>query len=61
MASAAKYFLPPEQKKDLAKADKAQYLLPLADAFVKNKIVTLLEGADKGNLNRNDVRKEGTF
>ena len=61
MASAAKYFLPAEIKKDLAKADKAQYLSPLADAFVKNKIISLSEGADKANLNRDDVRKEGTF
>ena len=52
MASAEKYFLSAEIKKDLAKADKAQYLLPLADAFVKNKIISLSEEADKANLNQ---------
>ena len=61
LASAAKYFLPAQEKKELLKSDKAQYLLPLANAFIKNKIIILSKGADKSNLTLDDVKKEGTF
>ena len=54
LASAVKFFRLP---KSLAKAEKLQLAIPLAAAFLQKNIVSIEEGADMGNLCRQDVMK----
>ena len=60
MASAARFFMS-DKKKFFMKAEKYQLVNPLAEVFIKKRIVVVKEGADMDNLKRGDVTKEKTF
>ena len=57
--SAAKSLLPLAERRSLSGAEKSAMLMPLARAFVINKIVKVK--GNVGNLTRNNVEKIGTF
>ena len=59
LLSAAKSLLPVHERSRLSGAEKSSLLLPLARAFVFNKIVKVK--GNVGNLTRNNVEKIGTF
>lgn len=61
LTSAAKFFLKGEGRKLIAKADKQQLVDLLAPVFIDKEVVVLRDGANKKNLCREDVSKEGTF
>ena len=61
LTSAAKFFLKGEGRKLIAKADKQQLVDLLAPVFIDKEVVVLHDGANKKNLCREDVSKEGTF
>ena len=61
LTSAAKFFLKGEGRKLIAKADKQQLVDLLALVFIDKEVVVLCDGANKKNLCREDVSKEGTF
>ena len=58
LASAVKFF---RLSKSLAKAEKPQLAIPLATAFLAEKIVETKVGANLNCLCRQDVTKCGTF
>ena len=59
LLSAAKSLLPLAERRSLSGAKKSTMLMPLARAFVMNKIVKVK--GNVGNLTRNNVEKIGTF
>ena len=61
LTSAAKFFLKGEGRKLIAKADKQQLVDLLAPVFIDKEVVVLHDWANKNNLCREDVSKEGTF
>lgn len=61
LEAAAKSLLPPETRRKLVKAEKSQFILPLAKAFVNKNIVKITKGVNFSSLTRNDVKKIKTF
>ena len=61
LESAARSFLSPGPQQALRKADKVDFIIPLARAFLRRRIVKLLPKANFKSLAREDVIKVGTF
>jgi len=61
LESAAKSLLPQHRLNQLKKADKADFLMPLAEVILKKGIVTISKDCDIKNLSRGDLKKVGPF
>ena len=61
LESASKSLLPLDVTQQLKKRDKGDFIIPLAEAFLKKGIVKLTEGANLKNLAREDIKKVGPF
>ena len=65
LESAAKSLLPMTTIQRLKKGDKADFTIPLAEAFLKKGVVKLAEDTDANynlqNLARGDIKKVGPF
>jgi len=61
LESAAKSLLATNVLTNLKKADKGDFIIPLAEALIKHKIVKVVEDADWKQLGRQDLEKVGTF
>ena len=61
LESAAKSLLPPHIQQQLRKADKGEYVIPLAKAFLRKGIIKLSANADFKSLTRENIKKVGTF
>ena len=59
--SAAKSLLTWDLQHQLKKADKGDFIIPLAKAFIRKGIIKLAAKANFNNLAREDIRKVGTF
>ena len=61
LSGAARVLLTKQEAKDLRSAEKKKFVIPLAMAFLKKKIVGVKKGSTISNLTQNCVRKIGTF
>ena len=61
LESAAKSLLSQQIIQQLKKADKGDFSMPLAEAFLKKGIVKVAEGCNLRNLSRGDLKKVGPF
>ena len=61
LESAAKSLLTAAERKDLYKAEKSKFVLPLAKAFVRKGIVKIASSSKITTLTRNNLKKVGTF
>ena len=58
---AAKTLLNKEEWQELKGAEKAKFIVPLAEVLLRKDIVQVTAGASFTDLSRNDVKKIGTF
>ena len=61
LESAAKSILPSDTIHQLKKADKGDFIIPLAEEFLKRGVIELAQGANLKNLAREDIKKVGPF
>ena len=61
LESAAKSLLPLDLQHSLKKADKVDFIIPLARAFIRKAIVKLPAKANFKSLAREEITKVGTF